>query len=274
MLAVPIFNSFGWRSMIQTGVDATPGTSITPGVSNAEGSWTVVATGAQIEVDIYKVEIILQGTAVGVRNNLLDFGWDPAGGTTYVAWMSNLVCGGARAVAWPGRSYHFPTYIPAGSQVAIRIQGSSAAGNPFNTLVAFYGKRSRPELWPGAAYSETIGTITNTLGVAFTPGNAADGTWVSLGTTTKRCWWWQLGVQVDDLSQQDRRTRIQLAVGDATNRHIIIDHVVAQNSDEEMGSSLQGECMWDVPAGSELWVRGYSSGAPDTGWNAVAVGFG
>ena len=33
---------------------------------------------------------------------------------------------------------------------------------------------------------------------AVTPGNAADGTWTSLGTTSRDLWWWQVGYQIDN----------------------------------------------------------------------------
>jgi hypothetical protein len=51
----------------------------------------------------------------------------------------------------------------------------------------FWGDPSNPECVPVGQYSETIGTISGSAGVVFTPGNAADGAWTSLGTTPAIC---------------------------------------------------------------------------------------
>lgn len=169
---------------------ATPavayGTSVTPGASNAEGSWTQIASSANIAQDVRGFFLMVHtgNTNSQAKPHLLDIGVDPAGGTSYTAVISNIPCGaGATDVGHP---FFFPLYIKAGSSVAVRVQGANATAGTVRVAAKFYGHLSNPAAWKQGFFSETIGTVTNSNGTSFTPGNAADGSWVSLGTTANR----------------------------------------------------------------------------------------
>lgn len=283
MLARQRANRFSFRYGNQATPSMSPGTSVVPGTSNAEGSWTEVASAANIAQDIYFITVRISGgaTASNSKMHLLDIGWDPAGGTAYVQQIANIACGGSHlqsGVSSPvGRLFRFPIFIKAGSSVAVRVQGSNATPGTVLIAVEFFGQPSVPENCAVGQYSETIGTITNSNGVAFTPGDSgAEGTWVSLGTTTRALWWWQLCVQVDDNTLTDlQANHFDLAFGDGSNKHIIIENVLGVTSGgEALSTTVQENCFCEVPAGAELWVRGSRSGTTDTGWNAVAVGIG
>lgn len=145
--------------------------------------------------------------------------------------------------------------------------------------IRFYGQPDHPENVPVSQYSETLGTITNSQGVSFTPGNAADGTWVSLGTTTLAMWWWQIGYQVSNSVITTERTYIEIAYGDATNKHLIMRLLHIGNTNEEITSTLNENlmpwaCYCPVPAGTNIYIRGRCENAPDTGYNGVAIGIG
>jgi len=264
-----------------TNPSATPGTSVTPGAGNAEGSWTQIATAANIAFGVWGIWVSVAGgnTSGAQKDHLLDIGIDEAGGTSYTAIISNLVCGQTQAGSTGCNQYYFPLNIPAGSTVAVRVQGNNATAGTVRVWAMFFGKPSHPELVPRGEITETIGTITNSGGVSFTPGNAADGTWASLGTTTRNLWWWQLCVQVSAGTITAQYTRCDLAYGDATNKTLIIQalpigfygtaEIAAQVNAAHM---LQGYC--HVPAGSTLYVRGRCSTSPTSGYNAVAIGVG
>lgn len=260
---------------------ATPGTSVTPGASNAEGSWTQIASAANIAQEIFGLYLFVHGgaTATNQKSHLLDIGVDPAGGTSYVAMISNIVCGDSGTfLAMPGHRFYFPIRIPAGASVAARVQGQNATAGTVFVAAKFYGLRGDPEHMPCGTFAETIGAITNSSGVSFTPGNAADGSWASLGTTVNPMWWWQLGYQIDNGTITAEYTYIDLAYGDATNKHIIKRLMHGGNTSEQIGDAFSANLLMDsycpVPAGANMYVRGRCVNAPDSGYNAVAIGIG
>lgn len=280
MLALPHTNSWGFGVTNQANGSTSPGTSVIPGASDVEGSWTEIIPDADVTSDLlYMALRITSGYVSGQsKQHLLDFGWDPAGGTSYTAFLSDFACGGSiGAVAFnviDAIHLHFPCCIPAGSALAARVQGSNATAGTIRVQAQGFGKPSRPELWRPAAYSETLGYTSGTLGTSFTPGNAAFGAWASLGTTTKKHFWAQLGVQINNATSSNHGTRYQLAVGDGTNNHVIIDTYGASGSNETNTMQFQSPCAWEIPAGSTLYVRANNSAAPVTGYNATAVLFG
>lgn len=273
-----IFDNFGANPSL------TPGTAITPGASNAEGTYTQIATAGNIAQDIYGIFIRVGSGSLNANSkpHLLDIGVDPAGGTSYTAIISNIVCGSAGSFATTGTTGHyffFPIYIKSGSTVAVRIQGAHATAGTVRVAVRFYGQKAFPQNFPIGYFSETIGTITNSNGVSFTPGNAADGTWVSLGTTVNPLWWWQVAYQIDNTIITAEQTYIELAWGDGSNKHTIckIMHVGATTETIGMGLPTQlvlFEAYKKVPAGATIYIRGRCVDAPDTGYNAVAIGIG
>lgn len=263
---------------------ATPGTSVTPGISNAEGSWTQLATSANVAQDVSGFFLRISDNAVATpttsKNFLCDIGVDPAGGTSYTAVISDIVCGSAGPItAAGGHSFYFPLRIKAGSSIAARIQGSHGTATASRVGIKLYGQTTRPEMFPVGSFTETIGTITNSNGVSFTPGNAADGTWASLGTTTNPMWWWNIAYQVDNATITAEYTYIELAYGDATNKVIICEKMHQGTTSEQTGAVLNTnlihlEAYCPVPAGSTMYIRGRCLNAPDTGYNGVAIGVG
>lgn len=255
------------------------GTSVTPGASNAEGSYTQVASSGNIAEDVYWMEIRCDAgaTSAAAKNQLLDVGVDPAGGTSYTAVISNLImgCSASLALGAMPRVFQFPLFIKVGSSVAVRIQGSSGTAGTVLVRARFWGRPNRPENAKRGSFSETIGTITNSSGVAFTPGTGSKGSWASLGTTTRDLWWWQLGVGVDDTTMSNQSGLFDLAYGDATNKVIIIpDNVHLFFNTEAISNEMQCNCFKRVPGGSTLYVRGSVTVGPDSNYSAVAVGMG
>lgn len=262
---------------------ATPGLSVTPGASNVEGTYASVATGSNIAQDCYGFSVRVSDgfLATGAKNHLLDIGVDPSGGTSYTTVIANIVCGDSAAftASGGGHNFFFPLFIKAGSQVAVRIQGSNATAGTVRVAMKFYGFNSRQERFPVGMFSETIGTITNSSGVSVTPGNAADGTWTSLGTTTNPLWWWQIGYQIDNGTITAEYTYIELAYGDGSNKVPIMREMHGGATSENIGTAFKSnlnffECYCPVPAGSTIYARMRCNNAPDTGYNMVAIGIG
>lgn len=271
-------NHFAWTYQASMS-GFTPGVSVTPGASNAEGAWTNIATSANIANDVYGIWLwIMAGNTSGqAKNHLLDLGVDQAGGTSYTAVISNLVCGQSSSAQDGGRAFYFPLFIKAGSSVAVRIQGSNATAGTVRVAAKFFGKPTHPENIRAGSFSETIGTITNSNGVSFTPGNTGtEGSWVSLGTTVKNLWWWQVGVQIDNAATSNLTYHIDLAYGDGTNKHMLLENhrLMCTGTAERISNLEDFNCYGEVPAGSTIYIRGTCSGTSDTGFNGVAVGIG
>jgi hypothetical protein len=283
MLAAPGLSSYGFLTDNWSGsFSTTEGTGVTPGASNAEGSWTQILAAASVTKDVYWLRLSLVGgtTTNQDKSQLMDIGVDPAGGTSYTAVISNIVMGFSSATyATPAPSFIFPILVRAGSSIAVRVQGSNATAGTVIVTMTAWGDPSHPELVPVGQFSETIGTITNSSGGSFTPGNGVFGSWASLGTTTRDLWWWQMGTQASNAAYASTQTVVELAYGDGSNKHLITKQANIQSGSEIMlaGPDLSlfmPSAYRPVPAGSTIYVRAICSGAPSANWNATAIGIG
>ena len=261
---------------------STIGTSVTPGASNSEGSWTQIASSANIAQDCYWIYLQVHSgaTSAAAKNHLLDIGVDPAGGTSYSAIISNLDVGSTPALTVAGAQEHvFPFFIKAGSSVAVRVQGSNATAGTIRVAARFYGQPTRPEYVPVGTFSETFGTITNSNGQSVTPGNAADGSWADLGATTNPLWWFQLGYGIDNATITAEYTYLEVAWGDGSNKHSMFKVMHGGTTGETAGLAAQTQLIANaaynpVPAGAHIYVRARCNNAPDTGYHVTVIGIG
>lgn len=277
MLAVQP-NRFGWMYTNADAASGTPGTAVASnGTADVEGAWIQIATSGNIanEVWLLVIGVWAIANAVTARRAHIDVGIDPAGGSSYTPIIENLLCGQAGTFAQGGAYFHFPIRIPSGSSVAVRHQNSSVS---ISARVAgwFFGKPSHPEVvWRGQV-CETIGSSGTTGGTSFTPGNGAEGSRVSLGTVTRAAKWFQLGVQINNTVVATDAHHIDLDWSDdATNYFPIITNMPLNipTTNETVARSAAHNllnCHADVPAGATLYVRGWSSAAPPTGFQALA----
>lgn len=250
-------------------------TNANGGVANTESGWTEILSNITDDAWLLALSFSGGGGSATAPQILADIGVDPAGGTSYTAIISNIVAG-----MRPGRTdpmlYLFPFFCPAGSAFALRHQSNLTTPGTHANLVVF-GKPSRPEICMKGSFSETIGTVTNSSGVDVTPGTGAEGSWTEIGTTSKDMWWWELSCQPNDTTTNAVATSFDLAFGDASNKHIIIDNQMFVYGTVEQGSistQMQVSHYCPVPGGSTMYVRGHCSGTPDAGWNCLIHGIG
>lgn len=267
-----------------TNPSATPGTSVTPGGSGAEGTYTSCIASGSVTEDLVGILIRLSdmSSTTGVANNtFVDIGIDPAGGSSYTTLIENIVCGGVGPItAVNGREMFFPIFIPSGSTIAARARRVSATAGTMRVAIKGYGRRGWPEMFPVGSYCETLG-VTETAAVdatAVTPGNAANGTWTSIGTLTRSAWWWNVGYQIDNTAVTAEYTYVELGYGDGTNMTSIHKFMHGGNTTEQVGVVMEpldpyaGYC--PVAAGETLYVRMRCLNAPDTGYQAAVYGVG
>lgn len=265
-----------------TNPSATPGTSVVPGASDVEGSWTQLLSALAQEASAFHVRVSDGATATTSKPHLLDIGIDLSGGTSYSTLIENIVCGAAGAIGTLGQAHEFffPLRIPAGASVAARVQGGNATAGTVRIAIRCYGQPSAPWAMPVGQFAETFGSISLSSGVIFTPGNGSDGSWSQLGANlTRPLWWWQLCYQITGGTITAEYTYIELAFGDATNKHVISRHMHAGDTSERIGTVFKENLIWaasycPVPAGAGIYIRGRCNNAPDTGYNAVAIGIG
>lgn len=262
---------------------STIGTSVIPGASNVLGSFTQVASSANIAQDCYWIyfQVHSGATSAAIKNQLLDIGVDPAGGTSYTAVISDIDVGASPALTVAGnREFCFPYFITAGSSVAVRIRGSNATAGTVRVPMRFYGQPSKPEAVPVGSFAQTFGAVTaSSRGTTFTPGNAADGSYVDLGSVTSPLWWFQLGYGIDNATITAEYTYIEVAWGDATNKHTMFKMMHGGTTGETCGLAAQTHMLTcaaynPVPAGANIYVRGRCNNAPDTGYHATVTGIG
>lgn len=267
MLYVPAgANTFGLAlpSIGTTRPNNSIGTSVSPDTVGF-GSWAQLGSDLTDDAHGLLVNIglnVFDGTA---RETLVDIGVDPAGGTAYETLIPNLLAGGhGNYNESPGR-YYFPVFVPAGASIAARAYGTVT--NSIRVYVTAMQRAAAPEMLRRASFVESIG-ISGTGGTAVTAGGVSEGSWTLLGTTAKRCWWWQMGLQIaaGDVSWGAASIHGDLAVGDGTNFDVIIqDQLFMTGTGESLVSPLLTPgCEYDVPAGASIYARLQTSTTADS----------
>jgi hypothetical protein len=245
---------------------SSPGSTVTPGTG---GYGSYVQLFSALAEDAHGITIMVTGNgdAAASRTTLMEIGVDNAGGTSYTAVIQGLLVGGAgwyNSVNY-GLWYYFPLFIKSGSTVGVAAYSSVAS--TFKAAGILHNKTVNPSATRVGSYAETIGYTSGTTGKAITPGTTSEGSWTSIGTTAKDLWWWQLGFQVNDADNawNDVAIHLDLAVGDATNKDIIIKDfpIMLESSEGFVNSPFTGGMERFVPAGSTLYMRAQCSGALD-----------
>ena len=246
---------------------------MTPG-TGAYGAWA--AMGSALTDDAYGIFINVNNnsTSGASRQTVIKIGVDEAGGTTYVDRITGLICGNAPVYQSGGSGvwYYFPLFIKSGSTLAVAGFGSVATA--FGVFCETYLRPADPTLVNSGAFVETLG-ITGTAGVTVTPGTTAEGAWVLAGTTTKRCWWWQVGVAIPSsiTAHNAAVIHVDVASGDATNKDIIINDALLVTTGGEANNIFLSavDAIRSVPEGTNIYVRAQSSA---TAQNLIAAVYG
>ena len=269
-------NQFQWWFSKNTAPSTTPGVSVVPG-SGSKGSYIELASAAELTQDCYGIMLWVHAgnTSATIRDLLIDIGTDPGGGSSYsqVHGISDIYAPQSSNAVFGGRWFWFPFFIKAG--VSVGVRGKANNTSTFRIKAWFFGQPSRPDMIRAAQYAETIG-VSGNGGTPFTCGNSgAEGSWTSIGTTTRSLWWWQLAFGNNVGTTTAQMYYADLAYGDGSTFHIIIENMPMFNpsTSEYAGNPLWPFCYCEVPAGATLYVRGSASGTAET-TEAVAVGLG
>jgi hypothetical protein len=265
MLHVPIgTNTFSSvQPNVATRVAAAMGTSVTPGTT-VKGSWAEMF--ASTTFDTYGILICINSntTSATSRNTITDIGVDEDGGTSYIVNIPDLISGNAGSFIQIGVWYYFPLFIPQGSRVAARGQGT------VTTAYRVYAQLLQAPLNTAqirkGSFVEAIGGA-GVNGTALTPGTTSKSSWVLLGTTTRRLWWWQLGIQVvnTDTSHSSAAYQFDIAAGDGTTFDIIIPDLQYTTANQEYAANppLSAGVEYPIEAGTNIYVRAWGTTSVD-----------
>lgn len=257
-------------------VDA--GTTITPGASNTKGSYaTLIAAGTITrQVEFMRLQFCNNDVSAAVRDAVCDIGIDRAGGTSFSVIIPDLLLGCAGGTDSGGLQYKFPIRIPSGSTIGARGAVNNATAGTFKLWIEVWGALAYPE---DAPYNEKVvayGVGASSNGTNITPGvSGSKGSYTSLGTTSRRHQFWQLGVGFNDATLAGQAYYMDLAWGDATNKNIIVrNRYCANATDESVWAPCSQECTQaDVPSGATIYARAAaSSGTSDSNVSVAAYG--
>ena len=279
MLHVPSVNDFRWTSSTtNTRPAASYGTSITAGGSaNTKGSYTQFSGGGIAE-DAYGILINLNSADVNGfgRPMQVTIGKDDAGGTSYTDFINDLLCGNAAPynIGNGGFWYYFPVFMKAGASLAAKAQCEQAS-KTVNIFAQLFGKPAAPEACRVGSFVRTFGADNTTSGgTAVTPGTASEGGYADLGTTADDLWWWQLGSSCDDDTMAAIAYHCDLAIGDASNKHLVLENIyMAHNGSEQRWHNPHG-AYYQSKSGNHVYGRMQCSGTSDSGMTMAAYAVG
>jgi hypothetical protein len=266
MLHVPVgSNTF---STVQLSTTTRPadamGVIITPGTT-VKGAWAQIY--ASTNYDSYGILICINSNfaSAGSRNTITDIGIDEAGGTSYIVKIPDLVCGNSGGFTQIGTWYYFPIFIPKGSRIAARGQGTVTTAYRIYTQL-LQAPLNTSQIRKGS-FVEVYGA-SGVSGTTLDPGTTSKSDWVLLGTTSRRVWWWQLGIQVvnTDTVHQIAAYQFDLAVGNDNIKDIIIPDLQYTTTTTENAANppLSAGVEFPVPSGTNVYVRGWGSTTVDS----------
>lgn len=252
----------GWSFKCGNNVGVRPlgGTAITPG-NNTFGTYTQLLTAAQVSQDLQRLEIgFYLGSGTGIRDILCTIGIDPAGGTNpanAIDLIPNLLASCASPVnGGNGIHYVFPLFVKSGVSLWCKSMVNNATVGTVTCTIRGFGQPRDPRAVRCGSFVESVGaTPASSSGTAATAGTNSEGAWTQLGTTTKDTWWHQLGMGYAATSGNGGFYHGDLAVGDATNKDVLISDARFQTTTSRTVSLIPEVAERPIPGGSTMYGR-------------------
>lgn len=254
------------------GAQYNVGLHFTPGASNADSTVTDIGSTLAYDTDLI-VGQISDCNASGVDTAaLLDIGYDPAGGTSFNALLSDWVFG----FVWrQGSTFYIPVRVKNGSSILYRARcaASSPPGGVYLRLL-FYSKARLPHTyWVGSGI-ETLGvTAATSKGTTVTPGSSGTfGSWATIGTSTRRYGMLQFAINGTGSTMAAKGYYWQVGIGSAQIPGTPTFSTEART--DEMICSWRGpqQMSVDIPANTAIQVRATCSGASPDNHNVAVYG--
>lgn len=249
------------------------GKGIVPSITNAYSAY--VAMGSRLGHDSYGMLVNLNGYFAGAANRLgaVSIGVDYTGGSTYTEIVSgalmsmsnNWGISGTGAGAG-GITYYFPLFIPSGSQVGMAARGNSATP-PVSASIVYMQKPPNPHTIRRGSFVETLGVSLGNgtcTGITVNAGQPGEGNWTIIGTTQKRTWHIQAGVQLSgDTTMNPAVLFLDIGVGDGSieRTNVVASNIYVATTGTEQFTIVPNligvEC--NIAPGSSIWARLHNS---------------
>jgi len=277
-------NSFGLTiSSVPLGTQpaTAQGTAVTPG-NLTYGSYAQLLSATSDDSCEVEIGINSVGITATARDCLVTIGWDPAGGTNYGAsalvTIPDLIAAcasgyvGAANGFGGGVPYRFNLRIPAGSSIAAKAMVNSATLTSLNVWCKLRCRPSRPHLIYVGSFVEAYGvSLATAAGTSMTPGTAARGAYVSLGTLTKNYSQVEYGFGCNDATMSNIGYEVDVAIGDVTNKDLVIEGAVVTANNAEVLTKQPGHGrLWMMAAGQSIFARSQANTTPDSAISVAA----
>lgn len=264
-------NEFAFRaSNVADGVKPAnaQGTAVTP-AQNAYGAYVTLIAAAALTVDCLELCLCVNNVGISTvaRDCVVSIAVDTAGGSNFAGnSIVDLVCGPA-AIYSGGTYFQFSIWIPAGASIGAAAAVNSANLTAINVLARVRGAPSHPELLYVGTYIDQFGVnLAASCGTALTPGIAAEGAYVQLGTLARPCYQWEFGYGDSSGAMANNLLEADIALGTAGNkRPAILNAPLTTTAGEAITKSPIGGPMWCAGvSGDNVYARSQGLSAPAT----------
>ncbi len=258
--------------------DNTIGTNFTCALSNAYGSWTQLLSSGNNTDDSYWVSVWFHriGVASVASDALAEIGIDPAGGTSYTTVIPSLLVSCATPVAGGGVIYEFPLFIPAGASIAVRGQVNAGASVTIARCVMHLGCRpTNPEELRVGTFVRAFGaTVASSSGTTVTPGTAANGSWVDLGTAAEDLFYVEVGLGINDATMTGGVVLCDISGGQTGGDSFLLRRVqFITTASESIAKSASGK-LCKIANGDHIFGRAQFSSTLDSNYSMIAYAVG
>lgn len=276
-------NEWGGPPILSTVDGVAPaagnGTAVTP-AQNTYGTAVTLISGANLTYDC--CELTINVNSIGItttsRNGVVGIVTDPSGGTTFGSPIVDLVCGPAHAYAANGNSggggvwFRFPLWIKSGTTIGAVAAVNSATLTAVRVSAMVRGRPSYPAGIYVGSYIDQFGvTLASSSGAAITQLTVTDGTFAQIGSNlTRPLHWFQFGYAIDDATMTNNTLHVDVGIGDATNRKIVVQNAPVHTAAIETISWGINDGWGNGAIGDGIWVRAQGNTATDSN-NSIAV---
>jgi hypothetical protein len=265
--------SFLGSQAAESGVLTSGRHSVTPGTSNAKGSYDQL-----IAATAYPAAWVLVTLSRTVGSNFLVDIAVGAGGSEQVV-VPNLPYSTNTSTSPTLSVFLLPLHIPAGSRIAARAQHAAGVADTIDVQVTLFAPMAGGE--KGLERVEACGALTaSSLGTSVDPGTSANtkGAWSELVAATAHPYRWAcLSITHDGTVGTSASSLVDVGIGAAGSEVVVVPNLAffAANTID----AIPAPTSWfpfHVPAGTRIAVRSScnQTGNPDRLLEAVLHGVG